>query len=221
MKNYNRHNLIEIFLKENKDFRKLIKVRPNWNEYFMILAKIAATRSTCISRPTGAVIVRNKQVLSTGYNGSMPNVEHCSDEGACFRRRSGAADAGKYDNCRSAHAEANAIAQAAKTGIDINGADIYVTLYPCYVCTKLLVQAGIKKVFYEYEYESQDEKRDKLWEEALKQANLKTEKIILSDESITKTIFALTGATSWRRELEEDGTPTGRIENINMEKEEK
>jgi dCMP deaminase len=217
MKNLNSLDMMKNFLKENDDFKEIIGTRPSWGEYFMILAKIAATRSTCISRPTGAIIVKDRQVLSTGYNGSMPGVDHCSDDGKCFRRSSGADDAGKYDNCRSAHAEANAIAQAAKNGINIKDADLYVTLYPCYVCTKLLVQAGIKNVYYEYEYKSPNAKRDKLWEEALKMAKLGTKKITVSDEAITKTILALTGATSWRRELEADGAPTGRIENINME----
>jgi dCMP deaminase len=147
----------------------------------------------------------------------MPGIAHCSEEGSCFRRRSGASDAGKYDNCRSAHAEANAIAQAAKNGIDVKGADVYITLYPCYVCTKLLVQAGIKRVYYEYEYKSPDSKRDKLWEEALKEAGLTIEKVNISEEAKLKCLFSIINETSLRRELEPTGEPTGRIENINME----
>jgi dCMP deaminase len=217
MKDFVRKDILLDYVGTPDDFRDVLATRPSWDEYFMILAKVAATRSTCISRPTGALIVRNKQVLSTGYNGSMPGIAHCSDEGACFRRSSGASDAGKYDNCRSVHAEANAIAQAAKNGVNIEGASVYVTLYPCYVCTKLLVQAGIKKVYYEFEYKSVDVKRDKLWAEALKQAGLKIQKIELSDIVLQKTLVSLLGATSWRRELTENGEPTGRIENINME----
>ncbi|MDD3480637.1 MAG: dCMP deaminase family protein [Patescibacteria group bacterium] len=200
-----------------EELKKLFTHRPNWNEYFMLIAKLASTRSTCLSRPAGAVIVKDKQILATGYNGSMPGVEHCTDEGSCYRRRSGASDEGKYDNCRSIHAEANAIAQAARHGIDIQGSEIYVTMYPCYVCTKLLASAGIKKVYYEYEYKSPNKSRDKLWEEAVVKAGIKKEKVKLSEETLRKTILSLVTATSQRRELKEDGTPTGRIENVNMD----
>jgi len=217
MKKFERKELLLDYIGEPEVFKGILTKRPSWNEYFMILAKMAATRSTCISRPTGAVIVKNKQVLSTGYNGSMPGIAHCSDEGACFRRSSGAGDAGKYDSCRSAHAEANALAQAAKSGTNVDGSSIYITLYPCYVCTKLLVQAGIKKVYYEYEYKSVDSKRDKLWEEALKQTGLEIEKVELSDDALLKTMVSLLGSTSWRRELLPTGEPTGRIENIHMD----
>lgn len=217
MKEFQRKKILLDYIGDADASKLLMTKRPTWDEYFMILAKMAATRSTCISRPTGAIIVKNKQVLSTGYNGSMPGIAHCTDEGACFRRSSGAGDAGKYDNCRSAHAEANALAQAAKNGINVDGATAYVTLYPCYVCTKLLVQSGIKKVFYEYEYKSVDAKRDKLWEEALKQAGLEIEKVQLSDTAVLKTMVSLLSSTSWRRELLTTGEPTGRIENIHID----
>jgi len=200
-----KEKILEEVLKSSKG--NLNFTRPSWNEYFMILAKIAATRSTCLSRPTGAVIVKGKQVLSTGYNGSMPGVAHCNEEGKCFRRSSGAADSGKYDHCRSIHAEANAIAQAAKKGVNIAGAEVYVTLYPCYVCTKLLASAGIKKVYYEIGYISPDTKRDKLWEEALKVAGIEAEEVKLSDNAVIKTMSYLLKETSWRRELLDDGTP--------------
>jgi dCMP deaminase len=217
MKKIKKNETLNSFAKTQEDFLAIFTERPSWTEYFMVLAKIAATRATCLSRPTGAVIVRDKQVLSTGYCGSMPGVDHCSDDGFCFKRNSGISGADKYDGCRSVHAEANAIAQAAKRGISIEGAEIFVTLYPCYVCTKLLVQAGIKKVYYEYEYKSENSKRDKLWEEALELADICIEKVEISDITIKKTLFSLLGATSWRRELKPTGEPTGRIENINME----
>ncbi len=98
MKKFDRKELLLTCTGEPETFKDNLTKRPTWNEYFMLLAKMAATRSTCISRPTGAVIVKNKQVLSTGYNGSMPGIAHCTDDGACFRRHSGASDAGKYDN---------------------------------------------------------------------------------------------------------------------------
>ena len=85
-------------------------VRPSWDEYFMLLAKLAATRSTCLSRPVGAVIVLDRQVLVTGYNGAIPGAPHCTDEGSCYRRSlSFANDANKQNYCRSSHAEANAL----------------------------------------------------------------------------------------------------------------
>jgi len=163
--------------------------RPSWDAYFMALAKLAASRSTCLSRPTGAVIVLNKQVISTGYNGSMPGVPHCSDEGECYRRKIGATDTGKYDFCRSIHAEANAIALAAKEGIGVHGGIIYMTMFPCYVCTKLLVRAGIKEIVYEFGYDSKNKERDKHWKEAYEDTNIKVrhfeldekEKIFLCD----------------------------------------
>lgn len=211
----------EIFANQ-EEIKKLMVIRPNWNEYFMILAKIAATRSTCLSRTNGAVIVKGRQIIATGYNGSMPGVGHCSEEGSCFRRRSGTSDHDKYSDsmassCRSIHAEANAIAQAAKKGISIEGSVIYMTLFPCYQCAKLLASAGIKKVYYEYEYTSPDAGRDELWFKALIDAGIEIEMVKLKEESILKTIMNLVMVTAWRRELLPTGEPTGRIENINMD----
>lgn len=156
--------------------------RPSWDTYFMALAKLAASRSTCLSRPTGAVIVKDKQILSTGYNGSMPGVAHCSDEGQCYRRSIAAADDGKYDFCRSIHAEANAIALAAREGVSVRGATIYMTLFPCYVCTKLMVRSGIKEIAYEFGYDSKNANRDKHWREVIEGANIKIRQVKLSKD---------------------------------------
>ena len=98
---------------------KSSSARPSWDDYFLMLAKLAATRSTCLSRPTGAVIVLDRQVLATGYNGSMPGATHCLDEEECYRRKiRGYDEDNKYDVCRAIHAEANALAQAA-VGYDL------------------------------------------------------------------------------------------------------
>ncbi|MFA5871700.1 MAG: deaminase [Parcubacteria group bacterium] len=156
--------------------------RPSWDAYFMALAKMAASRSTCLSRPAGCVIIRDKQVLSTGFNGSMPGVPHCSDEGICYRRSIQAADAGKYDFCRSIHAEANAVALAARSGISLEGATAYFTLFPCYVCTKLLVRAGIREIVYEIGYDSKNAERDKHWQEVAEKANIKIRQVKISEE---------------------------------------
>ena len=154
-------------------------MRPSWDEYFMLIAKLVSTRSTCNSRPTGAVLVKDKQILATGYNGSMPGAPHCSDQvmpdGSpyCHRRALDIADVDKYNFCRASHAEANAIAQAAKHGIAIVGASLYVTLEPCYVCIKLLATAQIERVFFEFSYESRDDLRDRHWKQAVEEAGFK------------------------------------------------
>jgi len=175
--------------------------RPSWDAYFMALAKLAASRSTCLSRPAGAVIVLDRQVISSGYNGSMPGVPHCSDEGQCYRRSIGAADAGKYDFCRSIHAEANAIALAAKKGVSVDGGTIYMTMFPCYVCTKLLVRAGIKEIVYEFGYESKNAERDRHWEEALGEAKMKVRQVTLNDQE-KKFLSNFINKTTSERRLE-------------------
>ncbi len=123
-------------------------LRPSWDEYFMMLAKLAATRSTCLAFPVGAVITKDRQVLATGYNGPPSGSPHCIAQGFCYEGLS-SCDADKQMPSRAVHAEANAIAQAAKHGIPTHGASIYVTLEPCLSCLKLIISAGIKEVFYE------------------------------------------------------------------------
>ncbi|MFN4131444.1 MAG: deoxycytidylate deaminase [Caldimicrobium sp.] len=177
-------------------------LRPNWHEYFMVIAKLVAVRSGCNSRPTGAVIVKDKRILATGYNGPMPGAWHCTDKGPlyCFRRDKGIPDIDKYNYCRASHAEANAIAQAAKFGISLEGASIYCTLAPCYVCLKLIASAGIKEVYYEYDYESRDFERDNFWKEAIKEAGLRVFKqITVSEETLKAVLEILQYPTSKRR----------------------
>ena len=123
-------------------------IRPNWDEYFLMMAKLAATRSTCLAFPVGAVIVKDRQVLATGYNGSPAGSAHCTEQGFCYPGLS-SCDASKELPSRAVHAEANALAQAAKHGISTEGAKIYVTLEPCLSCLKLVISAGIHEVYYE------------------------------------------------------------------------
>lgn len=127
------------------------KDRPTWDQYFMMIAKLAATRSTCLAFPVGAVIAKNRQVLATGYNGSPSGSVHCTAQGFCYEGLS-SCDASKTLPSRAVHAEANAIAQAARHGISTEGATIYVTLLPCIACLKLIISAGIKEVFYETDF---------------------------------------------------------------------
>jgi dCMP deaminase len=122
--------------------------RPSWDEYFLMMAKLAATRSTCLAFPVGAVIVKDRQVLATGYNGSPSGSVHCTAQGFCYPGLSSCDQSSSLPS-RAVHAEANAIAQAAKHGISTNGAKIYVTLEPCLSCLKLIISAGIREVFYE------------------------------------------------------------------------
>ncbi|WP_330202198.1 dCMP deaminase family protein [Cyanobacterium sp. Dongsha4] len=127
--------------------------RPTWDEYFMLMAKLASTRSTCLAFPVGAVIVKDRQVLATGYNGSPSGSAHCTTQGYCYEGLS-SCDASKTLPSRAVHAEANAIAQAARHGIATQGATIYVTLEPCIACLKLIISAGIREVFYETNFNS-------------------------------------------------------------------
>jgi dCMP deaminase len=120
--------------------------RPTWSEYFLELAKVVSTRSTCIRRQVGAVIVRDKQILSTGYNGAPSGTEHCTKEG-CLREKLGIPPGERYELCKSVHGEQNAIIQAARHGIAIDGADIYVTDKPCKLCEKMIINAGIRNVY--------------------------------------------------------------------------
>jgi dCMP deaminase len=125
--------------------------RPSWDEYFLMMAKLAATRSTCLAFPVGAVIVKDRQVLATGYNGPPSGSPHCTAQGYCYPGLS-SCDASSSLPSRAVHAEANAIAQAARHGISTQGSRIYVTLEPCLSCLKLLISAGIREVRYEITY---------------------------------------------------------------------
>ncbi len=143
--------------------------RPTWHEYFLILAKMISARSTCNTRKVGAVIVRDNKILATGYNGAVHGAPHCSDKGPdyCLRREMGVSEAEKYNYCLAGHAEANAISQAARFGVALEDATIYCTLEPCNWCFKQLIQAGIKKIYFEIAYESSNEDFDIFWRETM------------------------------------------------------
>lgn len=177
-------------------------IRPTWGQYFMVLAKMVSLRSTCNSRPTGAVVVKDKQVLSTGYNGAMSGVSHCSDMGPgyCHRRVFEAPESDKYNFCKSIHAEANAIARAARLGISLEGGICYCTLAPCYVCLKLLAGAGIVGVYYEFDYESQDTKRDQHWRDAVAESPIEfIDQLKVSNKTMALVLKTLQYPTSQRR----------------------
>jgi dCMP deaminase len=116
-----------------------MRKRVSWDEYFMAIAKEVATRSTCDRKFVGAVIVREKMILATGYNGSIRGLPHCDEEGHLM----------EDGHCvRTVHAEANAIVQAARNGVRAENADIYVTASPCFGCFKLVANAGIRRIVF-------------------------------------------------------------------------
>lgn len=126
-------------------------IRPTWDEYFMDIANLVKTRSTCSRRQVGAVVVKDKRILSTGYNGAPTGCQHCMDVG-CLRTKLGVPSGERHELCRAVHAEQNAIAQAAQHGISVEGGSIYVTHQPCSMCAKVLINAGIKRIIYQGEY---------------------------------------------------------------------
>ena len=129
-------------------FEKRKMDRLSWNEYFMSIAKIVAERATCNRAKIGAVIVKDKNIIATGYNGAPAGLPHCTEVG-CLIYVSKNPDVEEEENCfRTIHAEINAIAQAAKNGVSIDAADIYITASPCYHCLKTLVNSGIKSIYY-------------------------------------------------------------------------
>jgi dCMP deaminase len=140
--------------------------RASWDEYFMRIAIQAGTRSTCDRKHVGAVIVRDKTILSTGYNGSIRGMPHCDDVGHMMEN----------SHCvATVHAEANAIIQAAKHGTPINGADIYITASPCWNCFKLIANSGIQKICYLEFY------RDKRILEIARRVGIELKKVFIKD----------------------------------------
>jgi len=122
-------------------------MRPSWETYFMDICILVATRSTCFRRSVGAIIVKDKRILATGYNGAPSGVPHCTEIG-CLREKLNIPSGERHELCRGVHAEQNAIIQAALHGVSIKGAALFCTNLPCSICTKMIINAGIKKVYY-------------------------------------------------------------------------
>ncbi len=142
--------------------------RPSWDEYFMRLAYFVSTRSTCLRRKVGAVLVRDKRIISTGYNGAPTGIKHCLEVG-CLRERLGIPSGEKQEICRGLHAEQNAIIQAARFGVSTVGATLYCTTQPCITCSKMLINAGIVRIVVVERYP------DKLAEKMLEEAGIPVE----------------------------------------------
>ena len=137
--------------------------RPDWDEYFMGIAKLVSERSTCLRRAVGALIVKNRRILTTGYNGTPSGITHC-EAGGCLREKMKVPSGKRHELCRGLHAEQNAIIQAALYGVDIHGGTLYCTNQPCSICAKMLINAGIKEVVMESGYP--DEMAKEFFEEA-------------------------------------------------------
>lgn len=125
--------------------------RPSWDEYFLNIAKVVASRSNCMKRKVAALIVKDKRIISTGYNGTPRGAVNC-DEGGCPRCNSFAQSGSNLEECFCSHGEENAIVQAAYHGISIQGSSLYCTLSPCLICTKMIINAGIREVVYNKSY---------------------------------------------------------------------
>ncbi len=151
-----------------------------WDRRFLEMAKVVATWSSCYqeNRHVGAVVVKDKRIMTTGYNGAPAGIESCKAKGECLRRKLEIPSGTKHELCYAVHAEQNAIAQAAKLGISLEGATLYCTHQPCVICCKIIINAGIKRVVYQYGYP------DEFSLELFKEANI--EIVQISEEELNE-----------------------------------
>ncbi len=144
------------FLKQKNKFKEptASQKQLKWDKRFMDMAKLVSSWSTCVrnGRKVGSVIVKDKRIMATGYNGAPAGVINCEEKGYCLRDKMGIESGTRHEFCYATHAEQNALVQAAKMGISVDGATIYITHQPCSICTKLLINAGIKRIVYGYNY---------------------------------------------------------------------
>ncbi len=126
-------------------------MRPSWDDYFMEITRVVATRSTCLRRNVGAIIVKDKHILATGYNGAPAGLAHCSEAG-CLREQMGVPSGERHELCRGLHAEQNAVIQSAVHGVSVAGGTLYSTTQPCVLCSKMLINAQIKEIVFEGPY---------------------------------------------------------------------
>ena len=145
--------------------------RPSWDEYFMEMAELTAKRSTCMRRQVGAVIVKDRHAIATGYNGAPRGIMHCEDRGGCLRQQLNVPSGQRHELCMALHAEQNAIIQAAAMGHGIEGGTIYITPQPCAICAKMIINAGITRIVIREGYP------DELAASILDEAGLAIEKL--------------------------------------------
>ena len=145
--------------------------RISWDEYFMQMAELTAKRSTCLRRQVGAVIVKDKRIIATGYNGAPKGLKHCAQLGGCLREKLHVPSGERHELCRALHAEQNAIIQAATLGQSIEGGTIYVTHHPCSICAKMILNAGLERIVIREGYP------DTLAKEILSEADLEVDRL--------------------------------------------
>ncbi len=145
---------------------KASAVRPTWDEYFLEIAELVSRRSSCLRRRVGAILVRDKRILATGYNGVPSKIRHCSEIG-CMRERLKVPSGERHELCRGLHAEQNAFLQAALHGTSVKDACLYSTTQPCVICAKMVINAGIKEIVIRGDYP------DKMAKEMLREAKIK------------------------------------------------
>jgi len=143
--------------------------RPSWEQYFMDIVELVSRRSTCLRRKVGAVFVRDKRILATGYNGAPTGLRHCLERG-CLREELHVPSGERHELCRGLHAEQNAIIQAALHGVSVKGATLYCTNHPCIICSKMIVNSGITGIVFREGYS------DRLSEEILAEAAIPVKK---------------------------------------------
>lgn len=149
--------------------------RPSWDEYFIGIARLVSRRSTCLRRKVGALIVKDRRILATGYNGTPSGIKHCSQIG-CIREKYKIPSGERHELCRGLHAEQNVLLQAALYGISLKDSVLYCTNQPCIICAKMLINAGIKEIIIADGYP------DKLAEEFLKEAGIRIRKLKNKDK---------------------------------------
>jgi len=150
--------------------KKPCNYRPSWEEYFLEVAGLVAKRATCLRRRVGAVLVKDKRILATGYNGAPRGLTHCLDIG-CLREKLKVPSGQRHELCRALHAEQNALIQASLYGISVKDSTLYSTNQPCIICAKMLINAGIKEIVIREGYP------DKMAMDFLRQAKIKVRKI--------------------------------------------
>ncbi len=134
--------------RKTKDERRTTKIsRPSWDEYFLDVAHLVAKRATCLRRSVGAVLVKDRRILATGYNGAPSGITHCEVTG-CLREKLGIPSGERHEICRGLHAEHNVLLQAALYGVSTKDSALYITNQPCIICAKMIINAGIKEVVF-------------------------------------------------------------------------
>ncbi len=151
---------------KNKTSKKKAFVRPTWDEYFLEIADLISRRSTCLRRRVGAVLVKDRRILATGYNGVPSKIRHCSETG-CIREKLNVPSGQRHELCRGLHAEQNAFLQAALHGTSVKDACLYSTTQPCIICAKMIINAGIREIVIHGDYP------DKMSKGLLREARIK------------------------------------------------